>query len=77
MMTYAVKVGRPSMPLSVVWWPLRHGLGLFLGDLPQVRLPVRLVLMQRLVWLLTPPSIMTLATFLISPMTTVSWGSAR
>ena len=29
-----------------------------------------------LVWLLTPPSIMVLATFLISPMTTVSWGSA-
>ena len=109
------------MPLSGVWWPLRHGLGLFLGDLPQVRLPVRLVLVQgpgecrglflghlclslgphglacaafsralsafararsafpggsRLVWLLTPPSIMMLATFLISPMTTASWGSA-
>ena len=34
------------MPLSGVWWPLRHGLGLFLGDLPEVRLPVRLVLVQ-------------------------------
>ena len=34
------------MPLSQVWWPLRHGLGLFLGDLPQVSLPVRLVLVQ-------------------------------
>ena len=41
------KVGRPpSMPLSEVWWPLRHGLGLLLGDLSQVRLPVRLVLVQ-------------------------------
>jgi hypothetical protein len=121
MMTRAVKVGPPSAALSGVWWPLRHGLGLFLGDLPQVRLPVRLVLVQgrasaaacssatfasasartawacaassralsafararsafpggsRLVWLLTPPSIMMLATFLISPMTTASWGSA-
>ena len=109
------------MPLSQVWWPLRHGLGLFLSDLPQVSLPVRLVLVQgagecrglfpghlclslgthglglrglllgplglrpgpfglpggsRLVWLLTAPSIMMLATCLISPMTTVSWGSA-
>ena len=35
-----------SMPLSQVWWPLRHGFGLFLGDLPQVSLPVRLVLVQ-------------------------------
>jgi hypothetical protein len=121
MMTHAVKVGPPSVPLSGVWWPLRHGLGLFLGDLPQVRLPVRLVLLQspgecrgcssatfdsasartawaceasswalsafvrarsafpggsRLVWLLTPPSIMMLATFVISPMTTASCGSA-
>ena len=110
------------MPLSQVWWPLRHGLGLFLGDLPQVSLPVRLVLVQgagecrglfpghlclslgphglglrgsssralsafvrarsafsggsRLVWLLASPSIMMLATFLISRMTTASWGSA-
>jgi hypothetical protein len=31
---------------------------------------------SRLVWLLTPPCIMMLATFLISPMTTASWGSA-
>src|SRR5215470_3721379 len=46
-MAHAVEVGRPpSMLLSGVWWPLRHGLGLFLGDLPQARLPVRLVLVQ-------------------------------
>src|SRR5215468_11507828 len=46
-MTHAVKVSRsPSMPLSGGWWPLRHGLGLFLGDLPQVRLPVCLVLVH-------------------------------
>jgi hypothetical protein len=36
------------MPPSRVWWPLRHSLGLFLGDLPQVRLPVRVVLVQDL-----------------------------
>src|SRR5215469_2132397 len=103
------------MPLSGAGWPVWHGLGLFLGDLPQVRLPLRLVLVQdpgqgrglfpghlrlarmawapaaffralsavarthsafpggsRLVWLLTPPSIMMLATSLISPMTTAS-----
>jgi hypothetical protein len=121
MMTHTVKVGPPSVPLSGAWWPLWHGLGLFLGDLAQVRLPVRLVLVQgpgecrglflghlrlslgphglglrgflpgsfggrparsafpggsRLVWLLASPSIMMLATFLISPMTTASWGSA-
>ena len=34
------------MPLSGAGWPVRHGLGLFLGDLPQVRLPLRLVLVQ-------------------------------
>jgi hypothetical protein len=28
------------------WRPIWHGLGLFLGDLPQVRLAVRLVLVQ-------------------------------
>ena len=110
------------MPVSGAWWrPLRHGLGLFLGDLPQVRLPVCFVLVQgpgqgrglflghlrlslgphilglrgflpglsafsrarsafpggsRLVWLLTSPSIMMLATFPISPTTTASWSSA-
>jgi hypothetical protein len=99
------------MPLSGAGWPVWRGLGLFLGDLPQVRLPLRLVLVlgpgqgrslfpghlrlslsphclglrgslglhpdpfglpggSRLVWLLTPPSVMMLATFLISPMTT-------
>ena len=31
---------------------------------------------SRPVWLLTPPSIMMVATFLISPMTTASWSSA-
>src|SRR5271165_6543778 len=31
---------------SGLGWPVRHGLGLFLGDLLQVRLPVRLVLLQ-------------------------------
>ena len=36
-----------SMPRSEVGWPVpRHGLGLFLGDLLQVCLPVRLVLVQ-------------------------------
>ena len=45
--THAVKLGRPpSMPQSEVWWPLRHGLGLLLGDLSQVRLPVLLVFVQ-------------------------------
>ena len=36
------------MPLSGAGWPVRHGLGLglFFSDLVQVRLPVRLVLMQ-------------------------------
>jgi hypothetical protein len=103
------------VPLSGAGWPVWRGLGLFLGDLPQVRLPLRLVLVlgpgqgrslflgylrlslgphclglrgflpgplglrpdpfglpggSRPVWLLTPPSIMMLATFLISPMTT-------
>ncbi len=103
------------MPLSGAGWPVWRGLGLFLGDLPQVRLPLRLVLVlglaraaacssatfasasartawasaaffralsgfarthsafpggSRPVWLLTPPSIMMLATFLLSPMTT-------
>ena len=99
------------MPLSGAGWPVWRGLGLFLGDLPQVRLPLRLVLVlgpdqgrslflghlrlslgphcpalrgslglrpdpfglpggSRPVWLLTPPSVMMLATFLISPMTT-------
>jgi hypothetical protein len=98
------------MPLSGAGWPVWRGLGLFLGDLPQVRLPLRLVLVlglaraaacssatfasasartawasaafsafarthsafpggSRPVWLLTPPSIMMLATFLLSPMT--------
>lgn len=32
------------MPLSGAGWPVWRGLGLFLGDLPQVRLPLRLVL---------------------------------
>jgi hypothetical protein len=31
---------------------------------------------SRLVWLIAPASIAMLATFLISPMTTASWGSA-
>ena len=35
------------MPPSAVGWPVpRNGLGLFLGDLLQVCLPVRLVLVQ-------------------------------
>jgi hypothetical protein len=103
------------MPPSGAGWPVWDGLSLFLGDLPQVRLPLRLVLVQgpgqaaacssatfasasartarasaasfralsafarthsafpggsRPARLLTPPSIMMLATFLISPMTT-------
>ena len=56
-----------------------HGLGLrgFLpGSLGFVRTRSAFPGGSRLVWLLTPPSIMMLATFLISPMTTASWGSA-
>ena len=34
------------MPPSGAAWPVRYGLGLFLSDFLQVRLPVRLVLMQ-------------------------------
>ena len=34
------------MPLSEAGWPVRHGLGLFLSDFVQVRLPVRLVLVH-------------------------------
>lgn len=111
-------VGRPPCRCQESGGPLRRGLGLFLGDLPRVRLPVRLVLVQgpgecrslflghlrlslgprglglrrfllgplgprpgpsafpggsRLMWLLTRLSIMMLATFLVSPMATVSW----
>ena len=109
------------MPLSGAGWPLWYGFGLFFGDLPQVCLLVRLVLVRgpgqcrglfpghlrlsvgphglglrgflpgplglrpspfglprRLapVWLLTPPSTMMLAIFLISAMTSASWSSA-
>jgi hypothetical protein len=35
-----------SSPGRWVGWPVRHGLGLFLSNLLQVRLPVRLVLLQ-------------------------------
>ena len=34
------------MPLLGAGWFVWRGLGLFLGDLPQVRLPLRLVLVQ-------------------------------
>src|SRR5690349_1807990 len=36
------------MPLSGAGWPVWRGLGLFLGDLPQIRLPLRLVLVLAL-----------------------------
>ena len=38
--------GAVFMTLSALRWPVRHGLGFFHSDLLQVRLPVRLVLLQ-------------------------------
>jgi hypothetical protein len=43
--TPAGRVSHLTSP-SGLGWPVRHGLGLFLGDLLQGRLPVRLVLLQ-------------------------------